>query len=91
DAIAARDDVSEPKPNPEHALFLLRLLDTSVKESLLLGDHWLDAECARAAGLKFVLLRNRRQNSGPSFKYNCQIIDNIKDIIDLVKNESKIE
>jgi HAD superfamily hydrolase (TIGR01549 family) len=86
DAVAARDDVNEPKPNPEHAFFILRLLGASVEESLFIGDHWLDAECAKISGLKFILLRSQKQNSGLSLEYKCQVIDNIKDIIGLVKN-----
>ncbi|MEM2970144.1 MAG: HAD-IA family hydrolase [Candidatus Bathyarchaeia archaeon] len=54
DAVAARDDVNQPKPNPEQAFYLLKLLGVDAEETLFVGDHWSDAECARQAGLRFV-------------------------------------
>ncbi|MEM2144843.1 MAG: HAD family hydrolase [Candidatus Jordarchaeaceae archaeon] len=59
DAVAARDDVSEPKPSPEHAFHLLSILGVKPEETLFVGDHWSDAECANKAGLKFVFISYR--------------------------------
>jgi len=57
DAVIARDDVENPKPDPSHAIRLLELLEVSPDEALYVGDHRSDAECARRAGLKFVLFK----------------------------------
>jgi len=91
DAVAARDDVEKPKPNPEHALHLLRLLDVSVNEALFVGDHWLDAECARKSGLKFVLVGRRDQNIEALKECDYQAVNNIKDIVNIVKDADNFE
>ena len=62
DAVIARDDVENPKPDPAHAMRLLDLLDVSAEEALFIGDHWSDAECAKRSGLKFVLFSREEDN-----------------------------
>jgi len=62
DAVIARDDVENPKPDPTHAIRLLDLLDVSAEEALFIGDHWSDAECAKRSGLKFVLFSREEDN-----------------------------
>jgi len=57
DAILARDDVEYPKPNPTHALELLKLLNVSARDAIFIGDHPSDMECAVKSGMKFILFR----------------------------------
>ncbi|MCD6538535.1 HAD-IA family hydrolase [Candidatus Bathyarchaeota archaeon] len=57
DAILARDDVEYPKPNPAHALELLKLLNVSARDTVFIGDHLSDLECAVKSGMKFILFR----------------------------------
>jgi len=57
DAILARDDVEYPKPNPTHALELLKLLNVSARDAVFIGDHLSDMECAVKSGMKFILFR----------------------------------
>ena len=57
DAILARDDVEYPKPNPTHALELLKLLNVSARDAVFIGDHLSDIECAVKSGMKFILFR----------------------------------
>ena len=83
DAFAARDDVEKPKPSPEHAFHLLRLLDVPVEEALLVGDHWLDAQCAREAGLRFIMFRRQEQGTSASKESDYQIIKDIREIVDI--------
>jgi len=59
DALIARDDVADQKPNPQHLLKALEILGVSANEAIFVGDHWIDALCAKNAGVKFVLLRSR--------------------------------
>lgn len=61
DAVSARDDVENPKPNPEHASHILRLLNVSADEALFVGDHWSDVDCARKAGIRFILVGARHE------------------------------
>ena len=83
DAVAARDDVAYPKPNPEHAFHLLRVLNVPVEEAVLVGDHILDAECARRAGLRFILL-SKDSTSNLIKDLKCQVIHDIREIPDKI-------
>lgn len=56
DAVAARDDVLNPKPNPEHPQYLMEALDVKPSETVLIGDHPMDALCAKNAGIRFFLV-----------------------------------
>ena len=82
DAILARDDVAYPKPDPSHAIELLKLLNASVEEAIFVGDHWSDAECARRAGLRFVWFRHddSRDEDPKILK-----ISNISDVLEIIK------
>jgi phosphoglycolate phosphatase len=80
DAVAARDDVDQPKPNPEHAFHLLRLLGVKAQETLFIGDHWSDAECAKQAGLNFVFV-SHGQGVEKVQELGYLIIENINDIV----------
>ena len=60
--VIARDDVENPKPDPAHAMRILDLLDVSADETLFIGDHWSDMECAKRSGLKFVLFSLKEDN-----------------------------
>jgi HAD superfamily hydrolase (TIGR01549 family) len=85
DAVVARDDVTNPKPDPEHAFYMLRLLGVSPQEALYVGDHWSDAECARRAGLKFVLVGQEKKESVERVrKLGFEVIDEINEIADLL-------
>ena len=59
DALIARDDVPSPKPSPDHLLKALEVLGVSAEEAIFVGDHWIDALCAKNAGIKFILFNNR--------------------------------
>jgi len=83
DAVAARDDVDQPKPNPEHAFYLLKLLGVRPEETVFVGDHWSDAECARQAGLRFVFV-----GGGQGIEKGCELgskaVNNVYDIVRIV-------
>lgn len=51
DAFMAREDAKNVKPHPDHALGLLERLNVLPERALLVGDHPLDMETARRAGL----------------------------------------
>ncbi|MEM2790114.1 MAG: HAD-IA family hydrolase [Candidatus Bathyarchaeia archaeon] len=60
DAFITRDDVNNLKPDPEHLLKALETLGVSADEAVFVGDHWIDAACAKRAGVKFILFRNNK-------------------------------
>ena len=86
DAVVARDDVKEPKPSPEHAFHVLRLLGVSIDDALLVGDHWEDAKCAKESGLKFILVRRQGLGLKALKEYDCQAVNSIRDIVNIVKS-----
>jgi len=51
DAFMAREDAPKVKPDPAHALAVLDLLGVAPGRALLVGDHPLDIQAARQAGL----------------------------------------
>lgn len=51
DAFMAREDAKTVKPHPDHALGLLERLSVLPERALLVGDHPIDIETARRAGL----------------------------------------
>lgn len=51
DAFVAREDAPKVKPDPAHALAVLKLLGVAPGRALLVGDHPLDIQAARNAGL----------------------------------------
>jgi len=85
DAIVARDDIEDPKPNPKHAFHLLGLLAVPAEEALYVGDHWSDGECAKKAGLRFVLVRRCGQTNQTAEGLGFQTIDSIRDITKLIE------
>ena len=54
DALLTRDDVEEVKPDPEHLLTALQLLDVAPRHALMVGDHPMDVQAGRAVGARTV-------------------------------------
>ncbi|MBN1677338.1 MAG: HAD family hydrolase [Candidatus Thermoplasmatota archaeon] len=54
DEIECRNSTSKPKPDPESYLKLARALGVGPAETLFVGDHPMDAQCAANAGAPFV-------------------------------------
>jgi len=91
DAVAARDDVSKPKPDPEHPRHLMKILGVKPSEAVLVGDHPMDALCARNVGVRFLLVPKRDTNFKAFEEYSHEILWNIRDIIQILEAEQKIE
>jgi len=92
DAVAARDDVSKPKPNPEHPQYLMKILGVKPSESLLIGDSSTDALCAKKVGISFFLIPRRRANLNEYKEHDREILQDIRDLVYILaknKNETK--
>lgn len=50
DVLLTRDDVKRVKPEKEHLLEALALLEVEPRGAIMVGDHRTDIECGRAAG-----------------------------------------
>ncbi len=88
DAAAARDDVSKPKPDPEHPRYLTKILGVKPSEAILIGDHSMDALCAKNVKMNFFLIPKRNTNSETFKRYNLKILRNIKEIISIIKGHT---
>ena len=49
--ILCREDVRRPKPHPDHVLEMLRRLETPPEQAMMVGDHMMDIETGKAAGM----------------------------------------
>lgn len=84
DVLIARDDVVNQKPSPEPLLKALKILGFSAEEVIFVGDHWIDALCAEGAGVKFILLRNKRWNFEGLRIKAIAVIEDLRDIMRLL-------
>ena len=46
------------KPDPRHLTSVIEIMHGDIKKSLMIGDSETDAECAKSAGIPFILLEN---------------------------------
>ncbi len=51
DVFLAREDVSRVKPDPEHLHTALSRLNSTPKQAIMVGDHTLDIDTGKAAGV----------------------------------------
>ncbi|MGA8711103.1 MAG: HAD family hydrolase [Thermoplasmata archaeon] len=56
DYLRSRSTAGPAKPSPEALLLLLKEMGVPIDRALFVGDHLLDAECARAAHVRFYAL-----------------------------------
>jgi HAD superfamily hydrolase (TIGR01549 family) len=54
DAIECRNSETKPKPDPEAYVRLVKALGVKKDRTLFVGDHPIDAQCARNAGVPFL-------------------------------------
>ncbi len=83
--VLTRDDVVNPKPDPEGILKTIEHFGKKRKDTIFIGDSWLDAETAISAGIRFYYLGNdgapgTRKRMTPS----TGIIENISSILSII-------
>lgn len=81
DAVATRNDVLKPKPDPKHPRYLMKILGVKPSETVLIGDHPMDALCAKNVGMRFFLITKRNTNFKAFEGYSYEILWNIRDIV----------
>ncbi len=57
DMIGCRNSNTKAKPDPESYLNLVRALGVPKEETIFVGDHPIDAQCASNAGVPFIAVR----------------------------------
>lgn len=54
DAIVCSDEVKNPKPHPESLLLSIARLNSTIEDSVMVGDAVYDIRCAQQAGVKSI-------------------------------------
>ncbi|MEM2321450.1 MAG: HAD-IA family hydrolase [Candidatus Bathyarchaeia archaeon] len=80
DVLFARDEVPRHKPDPEHLLRALEALGVHSSEAVFVGDHLIDALCARDSGVKFILLRNKKWYLRDAEKNAFAVINHLSEL-----------
>jgi phosphoglycolate phosphatase len=76
--IIGADDVTHPKPDPEGILVALKTLDVPPASAVYVGDHVVDAETAKNAGVSFVATLSGTCSRSSFDRYTCRgIVDNL--------------
>lgn len=79
----AREDVRKTKPHPDHLLEALRLLDASPEKSIMVGDHWMDVEGGKAAGMRTIgLLSPDRPRDFFNAVNPDAVVESLQEILD---------
>jgi phosphoglycolate phosphatase len=54
DVFVSRDSVKRVKPHPDHLTHVIHALDVSPEETLMVGDHIIDIQAGKRAGMKTI-------------------------------------
>jgi len=88
DSVAARDDIDRPKPNPDQVIMLAQKLNAKLEETLMVGDHPIDALCARNSNVRFIGVLTGSSNADAFRKIGCDVIGNVNDLPKLLIRDS---
>lgn len=85
DAIIGGEDVARHKPDPEGLHQVAGILNSSMQESLYVGDSVVDAEAAQWAGMPFVAVLSGVTRMEEFAGYpTVAVVDNLKYLADLL-------
>ena len=54
DIFISRDSIARVKPHPEHLAAVLRALEVPARKAVMIGDHIIDIQAGRRAGMKTI-------------------------------------
>jgi len=84
DTVITRDEVASPKPNPGHLLKALEVLGVRAEESVFVGDHLIDALCAKGSGVRFILFKSSERKIEDSEKVASAVINDLSKLVSLI-------
>lgn len=68
EVLLTRDDVPDPKPDPDHVLRSLAAMGRSADRAVVVGDHGYDMQAGRAAGARFCVAVRTGSSSDESLR-----------------------
>ena len=80
DFVSARDDVDRPKPDPGQLIMLADRMNVNLKETLMVGDHPIDALCAKSSNVRFIGVLTGSSETDAFKKIGCEFIGSVKDL-----------
>ena len=84
DEIAARDDSINPKPDPAQVYWLLGRMKIDGWEAVMVGDHPIDALCARNARIQFIGVLTGSWKEEQTNQLGSTVIQSVKELPDLL-------
>ncbi len=54
DIFISRNSIAKVKPHPEHLAAVLKILEVRAEEAVMVGDHIIDIQAGRRAGMKTI-------------------------------------
>ena len=86
-AIAARDEVNYPKPNPEHSQLLFKRLKVHPSETLLVGDSQTDLLSAYNSNMRCVWINRQNSNLPPNIPEPDYELSSLIHLPEIVKTQ----
>jgi phosphoglycolate phosphatase len=80
DYIAGVDTFEYRKPDPRHLTNILEILDIKKEDSIMVGDSETDAETARIAKVKFILVKDGYTEKDPTSIYHDYFINDFTEM-----------
>lgn len=89
DAMVSRDDAPAPKPDPRHLAAVLSKLSVEARETVVVGDHPVDVECAVKAGAAAIgVLSSGRSRRELEEAGAWAVVDSVASILEDLKAAS---
>lgn len=90
-AFFPRDHVLYPKPNPAHLLYALESIGADFRSAIMIGDHPLDIETGRAAGVMTAGVCSGRSSSEELLRAGADLVaKNCAELVELLSEEELI-
>ena len=80
DYIAGADTFNYRKPDPMHLTSILEILNVPIENSIMVGDSETDADAAKAAKIKFILVKGGYTEKNYDQIFKDHLIENFRDI-----------
>ncbi len=84
DEIAARDDSISPKPDPSQIYWLLGRMKIEGDDVVMVGDHPVDAFCAKNAKIRFIGVLTGSWKEEQTKQLGPSVIPSVKELPDLL-------